>query len=477
MLDINFSQYVIDNSKHYNDKVAIIDDDNTITYIELSNHIRRFAQLLKNDKINSGDRVLILLSDSIEWAVAYLSCVYIGAVPVIGSVGSSLATIEYDIKWSTPSAVIVDNILPFCARQYLKKDILFNGSELEHYHNYDPNEMLHWWKTSGTTGTSKFVVHRHANIANMIRKMQAFDNICHSDVSFSVAKLGFCYGQVCLFTALSIGATSILTQRLPARRTIKQIIKKYSVTHLYTTPSVLIPWIKDNVIPGDELDTVRMLTSAGEVLPTIVIEKFKRLYNIDVLNHLGMTECMHMLLSQTPTNKRPGTLGKPLPGVECQIRRDDGQLCEIGEVGTLYVKDSTASGFYWNDWDATKITYVGEWIRSGDLVYVDDFGDFVYVARANGVVKVKGEYLYPPLIENALLTHCDIADAVATMTNNSFGLPEIKVSVVPINDTLTIGNIRLYLAKTLNKNYVPKVIEIVTDIPKTLTNKKIRYRR
>ena len=122
----------------------------------------------------------------------------------------------------------------------------------------------------------------------------------------------------------------------------------------------------NSTLPDDAFASVRWGVSAGEALPPTLMAKFHDRFGIDILDGIGSTEALHIFLSNSPTDIKPGTTGKPVPGYELEIRDGDGALVPIGTPGRLYVRGESIALGYWHRTEATRSVFEGSWLSTGD---------------------------------------------------------------------------------------------------------------
>lgn len=475
----NFSRYIIENSQAHLTKTAVIADDATITYGALAEAIKSFARKLHNKNIRSGDRVIICLDECVEWVIAFMACNYIGSVPVLTSIKMGAKVLNEIIDVSKAQAIIWgvhdrEFAKTLSITAFDKVEVNSYGVGLDAYYKFDPDENVLWSTSSGTTGGKrKYIPHRHASIWLGTQKVTEPFKVTEHSIMYTTAKLSFVYGFNELMLALSNNATAIISNRVPVKDTIFDIVSTHKVTHIWTTPTPVVHMVKNNTA-SDELNSVVSLFCGGEPLPNTAAQKFQELYDVPVLNGHGMSEGMNIMCSQTPDDQRLGTIGKPMPGVECQVRRPDGTLCSVDELGVFYVKDPSSALYYYNNWARSKEVFQGEWINTGDMCYQDIDGYFVYVCRNDELVKVNGLFVTPTEIEEVLITNPAVDECVVTRCKNRFDLDEMEAYVVLRDPATTINDIKSFLALNIEEYKIPKTVKFVSDIPKTVTAKKIR---
>lgn len=479
----NFSKFLSSNHLGYESKTAIVTDTTSITYAELNQQSRQFATTLKELNVQAGDRVILMLEDCVEWVIAWLALNQLGAVPVHVSNRLSAEQIPNILTASQAKVVIVDTTIESLHAVFKdqtrlgKQDILATNREHTTYYNFADDEICLWVLTSGTGGAQKIIAHRHASIQLTIDKVSNAYNIDSSSILYSIPKLSFMFGFFDMLVALAQNATEHISNQVPNPLSIRARVREYKVTHLFSVPSILAMMARSTTQPSDDLVTVQMLLCGGEALPVLVANDFKSKFGVDILDGHGMSEVQHMTISQTPNDKMLGTIGRPLKGVEAEIRRLDGSRCGVGEVGELYIKDPSIALCYINDWALTKDTFIGRWLKTNDLAYVREDGYYVFTARAGDIVKVNGEKVSLIEVENALLAHKQIEDCVVLKSTDDDGFVKLTAQIVLKSDTdMSAGTVRKYLREQLESYKIPKYIEFVSVINKTVTAKKIRIK-
>jgi benzoate-CoA ligase len=478
----NFSKFLSTNSLEYLDKVAIVTDFDTITYKQLTQQSRQFATTLRDLNVQPGDRVILMLEDCVEWVVAWLAINQLGAVPVHISNRLAVDRLANIINTSRAKVAIFDTTVDALRNVFKdqtllgKQDIMSKNQEHQTYYEFDNDEICLWALTSGTGGAQKIIAHRHASIHYTIDKISKAYNITSDSVLYSIPKLSFMFGFFNMLAALAQNATEHISNQVPNPAAIRLRVREYSATHLYSVPSILAMMNRSTSEPTTDLATVKVLLCGGEVLPITVVNEFRAKFGVDILDGHGMSEVQHMTISQTPNDIMPGTIGRPLEGVLVEIRRPDGSPCDISEVGELYIKDPSIALCYINDWELTKDTFVGRWLKTNDLVYQRPDGYYVFSARNGDIVKVNGEKVSLIEVENVLLTHDQIEDCVMLKSNDT-GFTKLTAQIILKKDNeLSAGSVRRYLRDRLESYKIPKYIEFVDTINKTVTAKKIRVR-
>ena len=154
-----------------------------------------------------------------------------------------------------------------------------------------------------------------------------------------------------------------------------------------------------------DCSSLRLCVSSGEALPPVIFHAWKARFGHELVDVLGSTEALHDFIANRPGQARPGAAGRPVPGFQARLVDDRGQPVPPGSVGHLLIKGPTTSPYYWNRYERTKETMLGEWLRTGDMGYEDSDGYFYFCGRSDDMVKVGGLWVSPLEVETQLLEH------------------------------------------------------------------------
>src|SRR5215207_8566815 len=222
----------------------------------------------------------------------------------------------------------------------------------------------------------------------------------------------------------------------------------------------------------DALAGVRIAASAGEALPAALQQRWSSHFGIEILDGIGMTEMLHIFLSNQPGRVRPGTTGQAVPGYELKILADDGHEVEPGVPGTLYVRgESTATG-YWSRYDASRQVFQGEWLRTGDTYVQDSDGYYTCLGRTGDMLKVSGMWVSPAEVESRLLAHDNVAQAVVVAASDRDGLEKpVAYVVLRAGGTASEDELIEFCRGGLPSFKRPRKVVFVDAYPTTATGK------
>jgi len=351
------------------------------------------------------------------------------------------------------------------------------------------DEPAFWLYSSGSTGASKGCVHLHHDMVVCTELYaKGILQMNENDRCLSVARLFFAYGLGNAgYFPLGCGATTILNPVRPTPPTIYADIERYRPTLFFSVPTNFAALLAHHRERGPDFDlsSVRQAISAGEALPAALFHRFKERFGVEILDSLGSTETLQMVICNRPGEAKPGSSGKIIPGYEVRVVDERGQDVGTNEIGDLLVKSDATCAGYWNQHEKSKETFVGEWFRTGDKYYQDEEGYFWYAGRANDLFKVNGLWLSPAEVESVLISHDAVREAAVVAKEDADGLVKPAAYVVLAPEFATaeqraheqlVQELRELVGRKIGGYKRPRWIEFVADIPKTATGKVQRFK-
>jgi benzoate-CoA ligase family protein len=488
--------------------VAIECGDERITYQQLLERTNRAGNALRNLGVRPEERVLLLLLDCPEFLYSFFGIIKIGAVAVPVSTQAKPHDYEYILNDSCAGVAIVSEtllqLLQGIPRENLSqlREIIVVGdanqasqhprlSDLMHAASADlaaqpttKNDPAFWLYSSGSTGVPKGCVHLHHDmVVSSHHYAHAILKINERDRCFSVARLFFAYGLGNAgYFPLSCGATTILSSTRPTPASIYADIERCRPTLFFSVPTNYAALL-DHHRPGGcdfDLSSIRYAVSAGEALPAPLFERFRQRFHVEILDALGSTESLHMVISNRPGEVKPGSSGKILPGFEAKITDESGRPAAPNEIGDLWIKCDSLCAGYWNQPEKTKNTFVDQWFRTGDKYRQDEDGFFWYAGRSDDLFKVHGLWLSPAEVESALLAHPAVLEAAIIARDDEAGLAKpaayvvLKKEFAP-NEGLS-RELQDFVAERIGGYKRPRWIEFLRELPKTATGKLQRFK-
>src|SRR5699024_3083489 len=296
-------------------------------------------------------------------------------------------------------------------------------------------------------------------------------------------KLFFAYGLGNgMYFPLGVGASTVLLKDKPSPELIFEAIEKYKPSIFFGVPTLYGAMLDfhDRSEKKYDLSSIRVCVSAGEQLPATFVTRWKEEFNLDILDGIGSTEALHIYLSNTPDNIKPGSTGKLVPGYDAKIV--DENLNEVGvdEVGELMLKGDSILQGYWGNIAENRRKFHGEWMRTGDQYSKDKDGFFWYQGRTDDMMKVGGIWVSPIEIESVLISHKDILEVAVVGQEENTGLMKPKAYVV-LKEGIE-GNeekaqeLKNYCKSNLAKHKFPREVEFMDELPKTTSGKIQRFK-
>lgn len=484
------------------DRVALIAGDRRLSYAEVQRGANRFANLLTGLGVDPEQRVLIALPDIPEFVVALFGTLANGSAVVM--VNSLLKADEiahfYQYTRAKVAVVHADHAEDFVAAAASAPDlehvlVVGGGPSSGKARSYDEllatcsdrhatypthrDDPAIWLFSGGTTGRPKAVIQTHGAFANTTELYaKRVLGYSESDITLSVPKLYFGYatGSNLLFP-FSVGGASILFPERCTADALFEQIRRHRPTILINVPTMVNAMVSHAEASEQDLSCLRFATSAGEALPVDLYERWKRTFGVELLDGLGTAEMWHVFLTNRPGDVAPGTLGKVVPGFDVRVRDDDGRDLPDGEVGWLWVRGGSRAIAYWQNMPATQIAFRGEWYVSGDMVFRDAGGNFVYCGRGDDMLKVGGKWLSPGEVETCLSAHAAVKEVAVVGVADANGLvkPHAYVTVHEHRAGLD-DELRAWVRERLDPYKAPREIVFVDAMPRTHLGKIDRGR-
>jgi benzoate-CoA ligase family protein len=468
------------------ERTALRIGEETLTYAEVQALANRFANALVAAGLRTEERVMIALPDTPAWVGAFLGILKAGGVVIMVNPGLEAANLAALFDYTGARWAVLDGSAePLfreaggLARQAPAPLVVGCGafgvavaaaSETLETAPVHPDDPAIWLFSGGTTGLPKAVVQTHASFVNTTRLYaQDFLGYREDDVTLSVPKLFFGYatGSNLLFP-FSVGASAVLFPEKPTPEVLFERIRRHRPTILINVPTMVNQMVGHAEAATADFSSLRFATSAGEALPAPLYQRWKETFGVELLDGLGTAEMWHIFVSNRPSEVRPGTLGKAVPGFDVRVRDEEGRDLPDGEVGRLWVAGDSRAVCYWRNMRRTREAFRGEWFVGGDLVARDAEGWITYCGRGDDVLKVAGKWLAPQEVESCLMRHPAVAECAVVGVENEDGLTKPVAFVVARggDDDLEEALKRHCLASMAPYKHPRRVI-LLPDFPRT----------
>ena len=513
---VNIAHEAIDrhSSTDNKDKVALIweDDDGVqkrYTFLSIKRQSDKCANVLKNIGIEKGDRVFLFLPRVPELYISIIAIAKVGAVagPMFSAFGPEaimdrlldsnakaiITTPELnqrlnEVKDQLP---MLKNVILVGAKDILNEDELSYESEMNKASEVckmrwvDPEDYLYILYTSGTTGKPKGVTHVHNDMISHYITTKWVLDLKEDDVYWCTADPGWVTGSVYGIWGPWLNGISqvVYNGRFDAEKWYS-IIEKHKVTVLYTAPTALRMLMKagDEVVKKYDLSSLRHICSVGEPLNPEVIKWGIKVYGLAIHDNWWQTETGSIMIANYPCLPiKPGSMGKPFPGICASIINSKGKELSFGKHGLLALKrgwPSMMREIWGNRQKFDEYFRISGWFATGDTAYMDSDGYFWFVGRADDVINTAGHRVGPFEVESALVEHKAVAEAgVIGKPDTERG--EIIKAFVVLNQgyqpsEILRKEIQDFIKKRLAAHAYPREIEFLESVPKTRSGKIMR---
>lgn len=426
------------------DRQALAFGDRGWSYRELVSQIRRGAAFLIESGAASGDRIAIILRNRPEQIVALYACWTIGAVPVLVSPLYGPDDFASAMTKTSPRfALVADDLLE--ARMAIDEQptAMLHLQDFEQAAGEGPDApiaLAHDHEsailfTGGTTGSPKAVVATHGGTLSTMGKLAAASknrpapyDIAPEGVSPNLLALPLFHsgGQQALLFSFHVGRSVALLERFSAQA-VDHAVQRHQIDNLFLLPTMFYDLAyADGAV---DLSSVRSVLVAGGAVDPQTRSAFERRYGIPLLSNYGSTEIGHVA-GWTAHDVRagawkPGSAGRVYPGVEIEIRGEDGAALPPGAVGEICVKTGMTTGYVGEADGAEGAIHLDGWVLSGDLGHVDEDGVLYLAGRKREMIKCGGFQIFPVEIEDTLRTHPGVADVAVV------GIDDPRLGQIP----------------------------------------------
>lgn len=477
-----------DNARDDGDRVALIDGAHSVTYGELASRARRLAGVLHAAGVRPGDRVIHLGRDShVVYELLY-ACAFTQAVLVPVNWRLSSEEIAYIVSHSAPAYIVVDEVGRVSARAVpvlTVPELVQAYQQAEpwlHAASTGPDTPIVQMYTSGTTGMPKGVVLAHRTFSAVRRLLDdaGLDWITWRSSDRNLLALASFHigGMWWAAQAFNAGATNIVLPSFTPGAALSAI-REHGVTTTCMAPAMLLMLLSEPGMSRSDCATLRSVVYGGSPISPDLLRRAMLTFDCDFAQIYGLTETGNTAVCLPPAAHREAqpplhAAGRPYPGVQIEVRTEEGEILHQGQSGEIYIKSPARMVEYFGNPEATGQTLVDGWIRTGDAGYVDDQGYLVIHDRVKDLIIVAGENIYPAEVEKVINSVPGVHDsAVVGMPDDRWG-ESVVAYVVAENSALTARDIARGLSGRLAAFKVPAKYEFIDSIPRNVSGKILR---
>jgi len=489
------------------DKVALVCDGQRLTYAQLDEMANRLANTLIEKGVRRGDRVGLYLHNSIElvvgiFAILKASAVFVSinatmkrdklhyilnncrATMLIADVRTDLSGLLEENSQTVPSlkAIVLCGKGAVGAKNgsrcILFEDAICKSPLTRPSRQAIDLDLACLIYTSGTTGDPKGVMSDHSAMVFAASSIIEYLENVESDILINVLPLSFDYGLYQLLMTFKFGGTLVLERSFTFPAAILKRMEQERVTGFPGVPTVYAMLMPMD-LSGFDLSSLRYLSNTAAALPVSHIEAIRKKFPQATLYSMyGLTETKRTLfLPPAELDRRPGSVGVPIPGTEAWIEDESGKRMGPGEVGELVVRGRHVMRGYWEAPEPTAKRYrpsqvPGErFCYTGDLFRMDEDGFFYFVGRKDDIIKSRGEKVAPKEVESVLYNLPGVQEAAVIGVSDPILGQAIKAFIVTKNSEMTDKQVLAHCRAHLEDYMVPKFVEFTTELPKTSSGK------
>ncbi len=485
----NLASILTETASRHGDRVALKLDDISVSYAELQEASARAAGLIRAKGVEAGDRVAVMLPNVPYFATLYFGILRVGAVVVPLNPRYGKSEVGYHVGDSEAKLLFAWHQFADAAEQGVDEhgiemipvepgkfeELLGEAEEDARVAERDRDDPAVILYTSGTTGTPKGAVLTHGNVAKSTAVATTLVEMSENDVILGALPFFHVFGQACgLNSATKLGACVSLIPKFDAEATL-EAIQRDGVTVFEGVPTMYSSVLNFDEREKYDTSSLRVAIVGGQAMPVEVMEKFEQAFDIEVLEGYGLSETCAVGTFNYPGERKPGSIGRPVEGVEVKIVDEDRDEVPQGEIGEIAIKGANVMREYWNKPEETDEDLRDGWFHTGDMGHIDEDGYVFIDDRKKDMIIRGGENVYPREIEEVLYQHDGIEEvAVVGVEHERLG-EEVAAAVVLKNkDSVPADEIRDFALDKLAKYKAPTKIWFLEELPKGPTGKILK---
>jgi long-chain acyl-CoA synthetase len=471
--------------------VAVKLDDAAFNYGLLDQAAARVSAMVKSKGVEVGDRVGVMLPNVPYFPAVYYGVLRAGAVVVPMNVLLKGREVAFYLSDAGVKLLFAWHDFLDAAQQGAQEAgnvevISVKPGEIEgEIFAHDPDEdiaerggddtavILY---TSGTTGKPKGAELTHANLRKNVSAAVKLFSLGEGDMIFGGLPLFHSFGQTCTMNAaVCSGAGVTLLPRFDPAKAL-EILERDGCTVFEGVPTMYGALLNHPDCQQHDYSKLRLCASGGASMPVEVMRGFEEAFGCKVLEGYGLSETSPIASFNHPDRERkPGSIGTPLEGVEMKVVDDDGNEVATGEIGEILIKGHNVMKGYWKRDDATAEAIKDGWFATGDMAKVDDDGYFFIVDRKKELIIRGGYNVYPREIEEVLYEHPAVREAaVVGIPHDDLG--EEVGAAVALKDGASADEeeLKAYMEENVASYKYPRKIWFVDELPKGPTGKILK---
>jgi long-chain acyl-CoA synthetase len=488
---VNLAENLARSASEHPDNIAMKLDDAELTYAQLDGAAARVANLLASKGIEAGDRVGIMLPNVPYFAACYYGVLRLGAVVVPMNVLLKKREVGFYLTDPEAKALFAWHDFAEAAEAGAEEA----GAELiavkpgefeqllgEHDDEFelverDDDDTAVILYTSGTTGKPKGAELTHSNLARNVEIAGDLFDMKDDAVLLGALPLFHSFGQTCaLNSAVRRGAMLTLIPRFDPGKAL-EIIERDGVTVFQGVPTMYAAMLNHPEREKFDVSSLEVCASGGSAMPVEVMRAFEEAFDAKILEGYGLSETSPVASFNHPDRERkPGSIGTPIDGVEMKVVDDDGNEVAQGEPGEIVIRGHNVMKGYWNRPEANEEAIDADgWFKSGDMATVDEDGYFFIVDRKKDLIIRGGYNVYPREIEEVIYEHPAVREAaVVGVPHDDLGEEVGAAVALKDGEELSEDELREYVKENVAAYKYPRKVWFVDELPKGPTGKILK---
>jgi malonyl-CoA/methylmalonyl-CoA synthetase len=451
----------------------------TYSFGDLDTRSNRLAQLMAQRGLKSGDRLCVYLANCVEMIDLYLACVKLGVIFVPINILYRERELNHILTDAEPAAVVSATEFPSPAPIWNPSDLTDEAmamSDQRPHITLDGDAPAGIIYTSGTTGVSKGAILTHNNMAANALNLLVCWQISSADRFLLTLPLFHVHGLGNgLHCWLISGCRMRLLERFEHQKAAAEFLD-FRPTLFFGVPAMFVRLLDIPVEQAREIGLfVRLFVSGSAPLPAQIFEEFRERFGHSPLERYGMSETLMNISNPYVGERRPGSVGLPLPGVSVRLLDHQGSPVAYGEVGEVHLKGPNIFAGYWRREEATHAAFLGDYFRTGDLATRSPDGYYTLSGRKSDLIISGGFNIYPREIEEFLQEQDGVAEAAVVAAQDRVR-GEVPVAYLVTTRTLDSGDLEAICRQKLASFKVPRSFIFVDTLPRNALGKIQKHR-
>ncbi|MBD3265873.1 AMP-binding protein [bacterium] len=472
--------------ERYGERTSLTFEGMDFTYQDIANKANTVAHFLAKRLAGQRKNISLMIPNTPNfyfslYGVLGAGCTVVPHNPLLMAEEVSVFLNHSDSELLIYDPVLKEKAVPIAQKAGLEAvditEILQSGHPTDFLNPVvPPDESCMILYTSGTTGDPKGVVLTHDNIFQDLHGYHATIELTQDDTFICMLPMFHTFAMTTIvFGAMYVGAKVCLFPQFNPHRLIETTVQHPNVVFIAVPPMfhMMAKLAPDGIA---QQHNIKYAISGGGPLPQDVVKAFKAKFDVLILEGYGLTETAPVVSVNKPETNKLGTIGKPFPGLETEVRGEEtGQTLGTNEIGELCVRGPIVmKEYYKNPEQTAAVFYENGWFRTGDLASIDEEGYIKIVGRSKDLIVCGGENIYPREIEEHLLRYPGVMEAAVVGKPDTLR-QEIPYAFVVLaeeaRDKITESDIRRHCREHLAEYKIPEGFTFVESLPKTATNK------